>query len=675
MTSANFVTPISFAGLTHTGQYTDSNPYGVAMVAAYVKKSFGDSVDIKLYKYPTELAADLDKSIPPIICFSIYVWNFRLSYEFARRIKDKSPETIIIFGGPNFPLIQHEQESFLREFPLIDFFVFREGEIALTQLLENLFENDFDVGQVKKSSLNLQNCIYLHDDKLVVNTSAPPIANLDSLPSPYLMGLCDKLLDDERISPLIQIARGCPFKCSFCQEGEEFYNKVRRFSLDRIKKELRYIAERTRSPVLQVADSNFAMYKFDLEVCHEIAKIQKEFDWPKFVADFSGKNQKERVLNAVEILHGSHNLVAAVQSTDPDVLKAVKRSNINSEQMIHVAHRSKEIDASSFAEVILALPADTKEAHFKSMSDLIDANLNVVRSHQFIMLLGSSGCSIQERATYGMETRFRVMPNTVVPYTLFGDTFYAPEIDEICVGNSTLSFDDYLECRLFDLTVELFYNNAIFEELYEFVAQSGLSISKLIRNIYVSFCEKDGALQEIKEGFLKETRELWDSSQELEDALKDPVMIDQIEKGEIGINEQIIFRTRAVFQHLEDLHDLAFDNAKKLMIEANLFNEKSDNYLTELLEISLMRKADILSLDKSYSKKFNFNFIQLDAQKFKVNPDEYFDHSGFDIVVSHTDEQKELIDQYTDQYGISENGLGYILSSVSNFNKFYRELH
>ena len=48
MTSANSVTPISFAGLTHTGQYTDSNPYGVAMVAAYVKKSFGDSVDIGL---------------------------------------------------------------------------------------------------------------------------------------------------------------------------------------------------------------------------------------------------------------------------------------------------------------------------------------------------------------------------------------------------------------------------------------------------------------------------------------------------------------------------------------------------------------------------------------------------------------------------------------------------
>ena len=219
-----------------------------------------------------------------------------------------------------------------------------------------------------------------------------------------------------------------------------------------------------------------------------------------------------------------------------------------------------------------------------------------------------------------------------------------------------------------------FYNNAIFEELYEFVAQSGLSISKLIRNIYVSFSEKEGPLQEIKEGFLKETRELWDSSQELEVALKDPAMIDQIEKGEIGINEQIIFRTRAVFQHLEDLHDLAFDNAKKLMIEANLFNEKSENYLTELSEISLMRKADILSLDKSYSKKFNFDFIQLDAQKFKVNPDEYFDYSGFDIVVSHTDEQKELIDQYTDQYGMSENGLGYILSSVSNFNKFYREL-
>ena len=674
MTSVNSLTPISFASLTHTGQYTDNYPFGVAMVAAYVKQHFGDRVEIELYKHPKKLAADLDKSIPPIICFSGYVWNFRLSYEFAKRIKAKSPDTIIIFGGPNFPVVLHEQERFLHEFPLIDFFVFREGEIALARLLEHIFYFGFNVSKLKSSEIDLQNCYYLNDDKLVFGTALPPIADLDNLPSPYLTGLCDKLLNDEKITPLIQIARGCPFKCSFCQEGEEYFNKVRRFSLVRLTEELRYIAERTHSPVLQLADSNFGMYKDDLKVCKEIAKIQEEFGWPKYVADFSGKNQKERVLDAVETIHGSHFLSAAVQSTNAEVLKAVKRENVHWDQMIYVAQRGKEIDANSFAEIILALPADTKEAHFKSMSDLIDADMNVVRSHQFIMLLGSSGCSDQARKDFDMQTRFRVMPNTVVQYSLFGEYFYSPEIDEICVANSTLSFDDYLECRLFDLTVELFYNNAIFEELYKFLTRSGLSISTLIRNIHAAFCEKDGPLRKIKEDFLRETKELWPTSGELEDMLTDQSLIEQFENGEIGINEQVIFRTRAVFQHLEDLHQLAFDEARQLMIANGAFDEKAQSYLSELLEISLMRKLDVLSYEKSSRKKFHFDFVQLEAQKFKANPEEYFDPDGIEIVVSHTNEQKELIHQYTHQYGMSETSLGYILSSASNFNKFYREL-
>ena len=490
-----------------------------------------------------------------------------------------------------------------------------------------------------------------------------------------MSGICDELLEDEKITPLLQIARGCPFKCSFCQEGESFFNKVRRFSIERLTKELRYIAKRTQSPVLQLADSNFGMYKEDITVCKEIVKIQEEFNWPKYVADFSGKNQKERVLDAVETIHGSHFLSAAVQSTDPEVLKAVKRENVHWDQMIYVAQRGKKIDANSFAEIILALPADTKEGHFKSMSDLIDTDMNVVRSHQFIMLLGSPGCTDESREKYEMQTRFRVMPNTVVPYTLFGETFYAPEIDEICVGNSTMSFDDYVECRIFDLTIELFYNNAIFDELYKYLAQVGISISHLLRNIHKAFCNTSGPLETIKTEFIRETKELWESKCELEVLLENPQIIEQYETGALGNNEQILYRTRAVFQHLDELHNLAFSEAIKLLASTELSDTDTNIYLDELRELSLMRKLDVLSDNEPSVKKFHYDFIEMDSKKFEVNPSHYFKSEGIEIKVSHSIEQRDLIDRYTDQYGMSETSLGYILSSASNFNKFYRELH
>ena len=674
MNSTPTTVPISFASLTHTGHYADDCPLGLAMVAAHAKRHFGDQIEVELYKHPVELCRDLDREIPPVMCFSSYVWNFRLSYEISRRIKERAPETVIIFGGPNFPITLDEQEQFMRDHPVIDFFIFREGEYACTDLLERLFAVGLDAGKLQATGVDIGNTFYLNGDGFIAGSARPPIAELDELPSPYLMGICDRLLGDEKLTPLMQFARGCPFKCSFCQEGEEYFNKVRRFPIDRVRAELRYIAERTNSPILQLADSNFGMYKGDLEICYEIAKFQEEFGWPKYVSDFSGKNQKERVLDAVEIIHGSHFLSAAVQSTDENVLKAVKRENVKWDQMIYVAQRGRKLDPNSFAEIILALPADTREAHFRSDSDLIDADLNVVRSHQFIMLLGSSGCTKESRKQFKMDTRFRVMPNTVVPYTLFGETFYMPEIDEICVANSTMSFEDYLECRLYNLTVELFFNNAIFDELYTFLRRSGVQISQLIRNIHAEFRTTAGPLRKIREDFQRETRQLWPDRASLKERLADPAEIEKYLAGELGVNEQVLYRTRAIFQHLDELHRIAFDEAKSLLVANNQYGQLSEAYLGELNDISLLRKMNVLALEESTKRTFHFDFQRLEAERFDADPEDYFDTDGFEIQVGHTDEQKDLINRYTDQYGLSEQSLGYMLSSVANFNKFYREL-
>ena len=109
-------TRITFADLTHTGQLIAANtfPLGISMVAAYAKKHLGDEVDIEVFKYPNEFSEYLDSQIPTIACFSNYSWNLRLSHEFARRIKEVSPKTITVFGGPNFWGEAELQEDFLK---------------------------------------------------------------------------------------------------------------------------------------------------------------------------------------------------------------------------------------------------------------------------------------------------------------------------------------------------------------------------------------------------------------------------------------------------------------------------------------------------------------------------------------------------------------------------------
>ena len=70
-----------------------------------------------------------------VIGFSNYMWNSELSLALARRIKEYAADTIIVMGGPNYPVVESEQELFLRNHPEIDFHVKGEGEVAFANLM------------------------------------------------------------------------------------------------------------------------------------------------------------------------------------------------------------------------------------------------------------------------------------------------------------------------------------------------------------------------------------------------------------------------------------------------------------------------------------------------------------------------------------------------------------
>ena len=56
------------------------------------------------------------------------------------------------------------------------------------------------------------------------------------IPSPYTIGLLDKFLDG-RFIPAFETARGCPFLCTFCDQGLD-KTKITTFSVDRLAEEI-----------------------------------------------------------------------------------------------------------------------------------------------------------------------------------------------------------------------------------------------------------------------------------------------------------------------------------------------------------------------------------------------------------------------------------------------------
>jgi hypothetical protein len=54
---------------------------------------------------------------PDIACFSVAMWNEQLSLHIARTLKERWPDCLIVFGGPQLP---HYPDEYFAEHPFID---------------------------------------------------------------------------------------------------------------------------------------------------------------------------------------------------------------------------------------------------------------------------------------------------------------------------------------------------------------------------------------------------------------------------------------------------------------------------------------------------------------------------------------------------------------------------
>lgn len=665
---------VYFSDLTHTGQAVASNtfPLGIAFVASYAEHVLSETLDIKLFKYPEDLSKALGERIPDIVCFSNFSWNSRLAQTFAEQIKQRAPDAIIVFGGPNYPISIEEQEAFLRERSCVDFYVWLEGEQAFVDLFRGLAATDFEASQLKASEIQIPGVHYLHEDNFVRGELGLRLQDLSDTPSPYQSGLMDKFFDANLI-PMLQTNRGCPFTCTFCTEGAGYYNKVRWSSLERVQGDLQYISDRVQVPDLIMVDSNFGMYKQDIDICHKIAELQKSKGWPKYLHVSAGKNQKERVLKAAEIVNGAINLSATVQSIDDLVLENIKRRNISLDSLVDMSKEAERLGANSYSEVILCLPGDTRDAHFRSIRAMIDADVNFLRMYQLMLLPGSEMSSADSREKFGFVSRYRVLPRCFGHYEIFGERFPVAEIEEICIAHKSMSFDDYLECRALNLSVEIFYNSGIFRELIEFLKLRGLPASEFVERVYSASRKKGSALFDLFEGFLEENLEnLWEDSDALEAFVAETGIVDDYIEGRRGNNELFKYRSLAFFRRQEDLHRTAFDVAVDYLTATGRYDAVSARYLEQLTRYSLLKKDAMLDTERSASATFDFDFAALEREMFRAEPEEFILAAGVSFTFAHSEDQRDLITTYVNQYGTDVVGLGRILIR-SHVNKLYRQ--
>ena len=628
-------------------------PLNIGYIASYCKKRFASKVDITLFKYIDELDRAINESPPDILGMSNYVWNHRVSLEMFRMLSKKNPYALKIWGGPNFPMDLPSQKKFLNEFSEIDVYVPLEGEIGFSNVIEKVLHSDSkEEFREKVLSSPIDNCLFLGlDGKLQYHFTENRITNLDEIPSPYTSGVMDKFFDD-RLSPMLQTNRGCPFACTFCVDGGDGVNKINSFSLERVYSDIDYIMAHVSKKMhdLEISDLNFGMYPRDLQISQYLAKRKKTYDFPHNIHVTTGKNKKERIIKAIECLAGSIRLCMSVQSMDDDVLKNIRRSNISVEEMMGLAPAIKNSGLDTTSEVILGLPGETFETHLQSLRALLNANMDHILVYSCMVLIGSQMDTPEQRKKWELKTKFRIL---VKDFAKLSNGRKVIEIEEVVIGSNTMTFEDYLNLRSIDFAIYASNTIPIFKPLLKFLREHEIDLTELFHRSIKQAINSTSIDKTFKKFRQLTIDELWDTPEELEAYYQSENEYQKLLSGKSAFNILYYCTGQLIAECMDDWLDHIIKIAKELFIEENKFDIMLEEQFLAITNYCRGLSYNILAKDRmDTNPEFVFNY---DIGKWLNNTTNLslsdFKNTSSKIMFCLTDEQYQLVQENMSTHG------------------------
>ncbi|MBT4765068.1 radical SAM protein [bacterium] len=631
---------IYLADLTHTGMgiNSDAFPLGIGLIASHAIQTYGDNVDITLYKLPEDLLSALKQNMPDVIGFSSYNWNFKLSSEIARYVKRLNPKIIVIFGGPNFPLIKGDRKLFLQDNKFIDFYIKFDGEYAFTRLLKELDRVKFDIVALKEEFIELYNVCYVVENDYIEGDNER-IKDLNLIRSPYVLGLMDKFFNLD-IMPLIETTRGCPFSCTFCTDGNVVRSKVYHKSEKYIKEELEYIAAKVKSCLgLISADLNFGSYVHDIETAKIIRDVYKEHEWPQRMIVSSGKTRPERMVETSDIINnsGQDNLDiiqmgSSLQSLSALTLKKIKRKNLPKDKLMEM-HKLNN-NSQNFTELIIPLPGETLESFYSGLSEVVDdIEFDSIAIHNLTLLEGSNLAIKESKYEHKIDTRFRVFVGCVGRYNIGGSYKLIAEIEETAISTNTISYSDYIEIRTITLLVKIFIDGEVYKPIFGQLAMQGISKVSLLREILTNTIKDFPEFEIIINYYIQSVEsKFFLNEKELERAIKENNLKDLV-SGNLVQNELLTSRALAYKDHFDDCDKVFKKAALSLLRSKDKDCDELIDYIDDAILFLKNRRYNFGCTDDDVGK-FNYDFI-------------YAERFGFNISLKDFKKQTEIFFKYS----------------------------
>lgn len=364
---------------------TDENNYSLAaLVGALETDSYFNDLNIRLikeYENPeTVLVSLLNQFREVIVGFSFMTDNADQIAELTQKLRSKIKSNHITFiaGGP------HPTGEIGGTLKMgFDFVVVGEAEVTFPELLRRIFEN---------RSVNGLNGIAYKENEEIIYTGPPQPIVLDQFP-PYA--------EKHEMFSAIEISRGCPWACKFCQTPTIFGRRMRHRSVESIVKYAEILVKNGWSD-LRFTCPNALAYGSTNGIKPNLMKLEellsslqgiegeKRIFFGSFPSEVRPECVNEETMAILARYVSNDNIVIGAQSGSQRVLNHIARGH-KVEDVFKAVETVKSAGFKPIVDFIFGLPDETEEdvtLTIEAMRKLVDMGA-YINSHTFTPLPGT----------------------------------------------------------------------------------------------------------------------------------------------------------------------------------------------------------------------------------------------------------------------------------------------
>ncbi len=375
-----------------------------------------------------------------VVAFSTYIWNVEIVSRVANLIKLVSPQTEILYGGPE---VSYDSKDFMEK-NIGEYLIEGEGEKTYRDFVK------YKLGLKELS--DIKGLYYRKNDEIIFN-GPRPLMNMDEIVFPYE--------EDEDLNNKIvyyEGSRGCPFRCKYCLSSTT--HGVRFHSIERTLEELNFFIKKGVRLVKFVDRTFNCNHKYSMAIWDFLIKADTN---TKFHFEISADILKEE---EIELLRkapkGRFQFEVGVQTTNDNVLKNINRfvnfSDIKEkvEELLSINNINQHLD------LIAGLPGEDYKSFVKSFNDVHSIKPEEIQLGFLKLLKGSD----MRRDAYLYNMKYSPYP----PYEILStDKISYDEIQILKRVEAVV--DKYYNSQKFNTILEFFYDK--FETPYEFFYELG----------------------------------------------------------------------------------------------------------------------------------------------------------------------------------------------------------